>query len=298
MSKYIFLFFTLIVPGLAQAVVNGQEVLKEDPIAKSLVSIVGGKKQCSGFLIEGVEKKRSLVVTAAHCLFESGTMKKTKNLHVQFGRRFKAPRISRKVTAFHIHPEFRHQIRWFGSSLLGKLALHDIALLEFEGEIPNGFSVAELDASTVLSQGKVWVAGYGALGTKRWRATHAQVEISDKRSRDEVLDLGDSLKTVSRQICVEAKATEGINIVAGDSGGPLYYFNGQNNPQIIGLVAVGRLKVKVPWRKHHEVVKTEITFHAPISQNISWISDVLRELSSEVETQDSTPAGSPEASSS
>lgn len=148
-------------PEFALGVINGKPVDKGDALTKSTVGLFNNN---SDYICTGTYIGNNLVLTAAHCVDDADASdlivifhpdmnnildtenQETKNLY------------TRKVAAF----EFNKL--WIDSQKEDKpFDRGDIALVKFQGELPEGFSAAEFltDQSQLKLNSHVVVAGYG-----------------------------------------------------------------------------------------------------------------------------------------
>ncbi|WP_413558828.1 S1 family peptidase [Bdellovibrio sp. HCB209] len=141
------------------AIIGGKEVQENDTISKSVVGLLiqnnntGEVEVCSGTLL-----KDNLILTAAHCVFdpENGL-----SISVIFDRVIDP---SGKATTTELRTVTRSAIpAWWGAEDHLDTDTGDIALLQFTGDIPKGYSpVTALASEDDIANGKeVVIAGYG-----------------------------------------------------------------------------------------------------------------------------------------
>jgi secreted trypsin-like serine protease len=172
---------------------GGEKVSANDPIAKSTVMLETDAEYCSATII-----RENLLLTAAHCIVPSDTW-----VLIHFAGLEQTE--SRKAIRF-----FRHE----GYQDLNETTRNDIALIFFEGGLPDGFTpVPILPADKGLTIGdELQVAGYGAGGP---------LGVLAKVS----LNVSDFLGTKS---LIKFNQTSKRGICHGDSGGPAFKVsNGQ-----------------------------------------------------------------------
>lgn len=186
------------------AVVGGQEIELGSPLAKSTVGIYESKIGyiCSGTLLPG-----NLVLTAAHCVDP-----KAKNLKIYFSNKMQGASEAEKrnVVAGVVHADYSMEMK--------AEDMADIAILKFEGEVPQDYAPAQLlaDGSALYDGREIFVAGYGlnwTIGISRGsgvlRATNLEIEEAKYSATEAKL-----AQTVRKGIC------------SGDSGGPAYVVQG------------------------------------------------------------------------
>jgi V8-like Glu-specific endopeptidase len=186
----------------SEEIVGGVKVLIEDPIEKSVVALyrVSGN---SGTLCSATLIARDMALTAAHCV-EDGT----DGMMVIFG-----PNIRTDVgTAVRVLGSEVPR-SWDAQSQEIK-DLGDIAVIHFDGELPDGFVPVRLaPAKLALAAGDtVTLAGYGITraGSETGAGVlrKAQVKIVDP-------DFGKTEMIFDQ--------TSGVGACHGDSGGPAFF---------------------------------------------------------------------------
>ncbi|MBC7420590.1 MAG: trypsin-like serine protease [Bdellovibrio sp.] len=233
------------------SIIGGTEVSSESPISRFTVGLYDKKTHfiCTGSLI-----RENLIVTAAHCI-ESDA----KNIVIIFGLDFSAYdsnnlKSLRTATSVQVHPDFKKEPT-------SDLDWNDIALVQFSGGLPDGFSpVKILKDSNLLQAGtSVQMAGYGASG-----AQLEEVTLKKGKKFQQALDAGEIVcydKSLShcyeitfsgtdRLRSTEAKIegftekeirmneSRGHGTCVGDSGGPLIYQH-EGIAYLIGLTSRG-----------------------------------------------------------
>lgn len=182
------------------AVVGGQEIEVGSPLAKSTVGIYESELHyiCSGTLLPG-----NLVLTAAHCVDPDA-----KNLEIYFTNKMKGATAEqkRKVIAAVVHADYTKEMK--------AQDMADIAVLKFEGDVPEDYAPAQLlaDGSQLYNGREIYVAGFGlnwTIGISRGsgvlRAINLEIDDANYSATEASLD-----QSVRKGIC------------SGDSGGPAY----------------------------------------------------------------------------
>jgi hypothetical protein len=201
------------------AIFGGSDISTDHKLAHTVIaihSIYPGANEgtiCSGTLIS-----ESHVITAAHCLIEKGVART-----VLFGVDAKNPDHRRKIVSEDAHPDWAkiekiHAMPEEERSVADHVlylnsSWSDMAVLKFEGGLPDGYFASEILTDTRhLEQGvKVIAAGYGVSetsnGTGTGRLRSAELLVHDPNYHDDEFSIEQT----------EAGTCE------GDSGGPIFY---------------------------------------------------------------------------
>lgn len=205
-SLAVLFFVSNISYATQEFIVGGQLVAEGDPVQSSTVALFDGEGLCSGSLVSA-----DLIVTAGHCV-----TKNWRNMRVLFGLDVRAmlnPNsrggAEAQVVGALVNPGFH------GDS--GRVDQDDIALVRFEGGLPQGYAPAALlPTGAQLQNGEtVLLAGYGitepqsAAGAGGTAGVLRKVEVQILKAnfgRTEVL----------------LDQTHGTGACHGDSGGPAF----------------------------------------------------------------------------
>ncbi|MGZ3697191.1 MAG: S1 family peptidase [Bdellovibrionota bacterium] len=223
----------------SEPIIGGREVGSDDPVAQSTVGLVGMLSNGEEFICTGSIIEQDLVLTAGHCVADAA------KIGILFSREMKgqSPSVAKKLI---LHPDYRGQGGFFG----GK-EMNDIALVQFDGGLPVGYSPIELIASTeAIQRGeKVAVAGYGVTrandssGKTAGTLRKAMVAIEDANYSDSEFTLNQM---------------HGRGSCFGDSGGPVLAPGNSGMMELIGITSRGsddcaavniftNLKAFLPW---------------------------------------------------
>lgn len=217
--------------------------MENDPILQSTVIVYdkGAKQLCSGSLLEN-----NTVLTAAHCI-GSGEM------YIFFGSTLSpsAPRRLVDVMAFSDYWETRYAEEQNSG---------DIALLHFDGTLPEGFKPAKIltNKKALRKDLEVVVAGYGISDVAT--ATGAGIL---RRTRLKVADPKFSVSEISLD------QSQGTSVCHGDSGGPAYLeVNGEL--QLFGITSRGVNDLKKTCTA--QVAYTSVLYYS------AWIQRVQEKI--------------------
>ncbi|HEY8271140.1 MAG TPA: trypsin-like serine protease [Pseudobdellovibrionaceae bacterium] len=182
-----FSFHSLASSPLLPFVNGGDKVLADDPIAKSTVMLETDKQYCSATIISD-----NMLLTAAHCIGENEPW-----VLIHFSGLESA--LTRSASR-----SLRHE----GYQDLQDTTRNDIALVFFEGGLPEGFlPMMILPADKDLAVGdELQIAGYGA-GGPLGSLAKVSLKVSDFLDTRRLIKFA---QTTHRGIC------------HGDSGGPAF----------------------------------------------------------------------------
>ncbi|MBT3220742.1 MAG: trypsin-like serine protease, partial [Proteobacteria bacterium] len=165
---------------------------------------------CTGNLITP-----NLVLTAGHCGGDLPLKTIVAFGTANFGSTIKEPDESINFVNLTVHPDYKP----LQSGLMGSLGKYDFAILELEWEAsvqPLWFNTTELTEDEVGLELTSVGFGVNELG-----------ESGIKRSAELTIDEITKMFVVSRN----EGNTGGANICSGDSGGPMFYFDGEQHTQ-------------------------------------------------------------------
>jgi len=191
-----------------RAIVGGSEVGPRDLIASHIVAlaIIDSRSGQSGICTASIVA-RDLVLTAAHCLPRN----KAHKLVLKFGRKLVGKVEQKDVITREVSSYLGHEL--YEADSEDEKETHDIALVRFEGGLPEGFSpVSLLKDSTRLKAGMpALLAGYGV--SNGFTATGSGV------LRKVIVLLEDPEYSPSEVLFDQ---TNGKGACYGDSGGPAF----------------------------------------------------------------------------
>nr|BFD62504.1 hypothetical protein BdHM001_11850 [Bdellovibrio sp. HM001] len=209
-------------PISSQAIVGGEEVLANDALISSTVSLVANVSGAPVSVCSGVLISHNLVITAAHCLVNFDQLP----LVVYFGAKLPTTMEDPGMVAVAqatFHKKYTRVKDGWGRYVT---TLNDIGLIKLAEEIPAGAQpVAILDQGIELpAPTELLLAGYGIIN-----------EIGEVQQAEGLNKARVTLVNVEDSILV-ADHRDGQGACRGDSGGPAFL----ETPQGLVLVAVTR----------------------------------------------------------
>lgn len=232
-------------------IIAGEPVAAEDVIGTSTVMILDaqtGENFCTGTLIS-----KNLVLTAAHCTSEN-----PRSMKIGFAKEVPRPGRqvpSRQVISGMVHPN------WPKLTYETEKNWGDIALLRFEGSVPEGYSPAKiLSQKAAVQNGRPAIlAGFGDMNKKplqsAQRLMRAKVIVTDAQySETEVL----------------FEQFEGRGACHGDSGGPAF------------LTLAGRSVVFGVTSRSATLGGGETCLEGSVYTNTATVMDFIRQAASDL----------------
>lgn len=254
------------------SIVNGQEVAAEDVLTKStvalLISLEGYPEVmiCTGTLVA-----KNVVITAAHCLedyvdffFNGETGKYEKVVipvvggSVIFGTQARVEgAVKRNITKWKINPDYSPKEKGQGD-------WDDIAVLQFDGEVPAGYDTVPYlqETAPLVKDLAVVFAGYGITSPEGGNTPESDPRGNDSGILRKVEITLTSAEHEGNELLFELPKT-GASTCQGDSGGPAYAtISGQLT--LIGVTSRGEdaackgVSISTSTAAHAEFLKTTI----------------------------------------
>lgn len=203
-----------------EAIVQGELVPKASERGKKVVAVYVVEANATASICTGSLIENSMVLTAAHCLEDA------KSVYVLFGLDAtdeainKDQVIVRDVTKYLSHPKFNAK-----ASL--QYNPQDIALLRYEGELPEGYDNFEIPDSFKMpkAQDKIVLIGYGK--TMQDKGDQGLLRTTSL--------LGGQLEWLKNEKMLRLRQPK-TGACLGDSGGPLIIQN-QGEDEIAGVLS-------------------------------------------------------------
>jgi hypothetical protein len=250
-------------------IMGGEDVRAGDPLAPSVVMVgQSGFEDCSATLLS-----EEIAVTAAHCVDPhlSGQPEFAEGFLVKF-RSPGLPQQERSVDAYVVHPKWAETTEELRKVLLPRMLdpawkdWGDVALVRFEGGLPEGYRAAELldSAFPVKPNQDVVLAGFGSqaddslLGPDRGVLRRVTVAV-DRADAD-------SFEFLFNQ-------EDGKGSCKSDSGGPAFVEQG-GKYFLLGATsrAVGAVENTVAKLCRHDSVYTDLRKVA------GWLKPAMEKL--------------------
>lgn len=224
------------------AIVGGEEVLANDALTSSTVSLIATLSGQPVSVCTGVLISKNLVLTAAHCLVNFDQVPVT----VFFGARLPVTLDEPgfvEVAEATFHPQYTRVKNSWGRYVT---SLNDIGLIKLAGELPAGAKpVALLDQGTELKDKTLLLAGYGIVNEL------GEVQLAMGLNKARV-----SLAKIEGSILV-ADHRSGQGACRGDSGGPAFLETSEG--LILAGVTRGSHKAAANCRSFGEY--TSVSYH-------------------------------------
>ncbi len=240
------------------SIINGKSIENNDPLAKSVVAIVKGfhysKNEPQFFShCTGVVLSADKILTAAHC---AENIEKSRIVTGQdIKKSLKNEDSVYEIKKAYFQPDYKKT----DTALVNNL---DLAILELKRPITEiskrEFSIDRADATNEL----LIIAGYG----------RASLNQSDMQSLElKKADYTDS-KIVTNEGIIRIQEIEKTGLCTGDSGGPLFTQDKNNQLKLVGI-AIAVEKFKNAPQKMNACYGQSVFLD--LSLHIDWIKSVL-----------------------
>lgn len=204
----------------ADQIIGGSDVESGDEVALSTVAIVnqlpnGRSSICTGSLLSS-----DIVLTAAHCVGPKGS-----KTYIVFRKDLKDSGHAAPITGAIRHPDY--------GSTSGDVDQNDIAVMSFDGGLPDDYEPAELleDESPLRDGAKITLAGFGVtIGSPALRSgTSGRLHAVTTTLKQAFYGETESL----------TEQSQGRGACHGDSGGPAFIRDGSGRLKLFGVTSRG-----------------------------------------------------------
>lgn len=238
----------------AHAVYNGTRVSPSEMIAQTTAAYIDDDAPLHSDPTVTVPSyctvtilSQDIAVTAAHCIKDFYSRPR-----LAFGVDARHSTYIRKVTAYEIPKEY---VPGYAADPIPKNN-HDIALVLFEGGLPEGFYPAQIlpDSHNLSKSETIWIAGYGYTTPPLSDPVHMWAPWDDGVLREAEQKIGDS-NYASQELQVSERDEQ--YGTKGDSGGPAFVVQGDES-YVVGVCNWGnrmpRFEIYADIRVHRNWV--------------------------------------------
>jgi len=247
MLNVIFSFLLFFYSLNSNAIMGGELVNANQAIARVTVSLslVGASSDQRGYC-SAVLISNHAAITAAHCVVD----KSPASVLITFGT------VASQATQFRVLNNIiiPHEYHPYGDQLPNMKNAFDIAILLFDGGLPDGFQVAQMQSGNpLLAKNVIHIAGFGITSAE---ATNGGVL---RTCVTQVLDPHYSESEI------ELLASHECSPATGDSGGPVFTVNSG----VVSFYAIHN------WGWHDAAQNPTIGVHTRIGFYYPWINSFL-----------------------
>jgi secreted trypsin-like serine protease len=259
-----------------ETIVNGQELIEMTDARSSTVLIYreteGADGQKAGSICTGTLVAEDMILTAAHCAPRKTDGKSF--MFIGFGNNIDDSFTAKRKTPIGLVAEYRVNTQWDETTTSLLNSPNDLAILRFEGTLPEGFKIRPLPSEDykIDSKGTIEMIGFGLTvekGNDSGILRHTEVPAT-KVAEGVYIPKYKQYVPVPGTIIMNQQET---GVCSGDSGGPLF-------AKVNGTVTMVGVTSMVADMSENEVKRAchGISVFVDLRAQLKWVQDTMAEL--------------------